>query len=128
MGPRGSIAAEFTTVAALQRQLLCRPSIRTIAPMVSQIGKQVGQWAKRSGAAESTVRAVRIKAAAVWPLPSRTIATLVLQIGWRVGPWQRRLGVAAMKARVAHQQLAAVLRSRAEKAWQRFCCKVIPQV
>merc|ERR1740129_1047186 len=39
--------------------------ILTIAPMVSQIGKQVGQWQRRNGAAESTARVVRIKAVAV---------------------------------------------------------------
>merc|ERR1712037_896501 len=56
------------------------------------------------------------------------IAMLVSQIGWRVGLWPRRLGAAAMKARAAHQQLAGVLRSRAEMPWQRFCRKVISQV
>merc|ERR1712003_130424 len=61
------------------------------------------------------------KAVAVRRPPSHTIAMLVSQIGWQAGPWQRRLGVAAMKARAAHQQLAGVLRSRAEMPRQRFC-------
>ena len=76
LGPplRGSGAAESTTAAALQPRRRRSPSscqfrslsrhrpIRTIAPMVSQIGKQVGQWERRSGAAESTARVVRTKA------------------------------------------------------------------
>merc|ERR1712154_728431 len=88
--------------------------ILTIAPMVSQIGWRVGQWQRRNGAAESTARVVRIKAVAVWRLPSHTIAMPVSQIGWRVGPWRRRLGVAVTKARAAHQQQVGVLRRRAE--------------
>merc|ERR1712032_357512 len=112
------------TAAALQRQRRHSPSscqflsqsrhqpIRTTAPMVSRIGKQVGQWQRRSGAAESTARAVRTKAAAARRLPSRTIAMLVSQIGWRVGLWPRRLGAAVTKARAAHQLLAGVLRGR----------------
>merc|ERR1712084_161086 len=39
--------------------------ILTIAPMVSQIGRQVGQCRRRTGAAKSTARAARIKEAAV---------------------------------------------------------------
>merc|ERR1739844_393532 len=65
----------------------------------------------RSGAAESTARAVRTKAVAVRPLPSHMIATQVSQIGWRVGLWPRRLGAAAMKVRAAPQQQVDVLRS-----------------
>merc|ERR1712222_211672 len=74
----------------------------------------VGQWQRRSGAAEFTARVVRLKAVVVRRPPSLTIAMLVSQIGWRAGPLQRRLGAAAMKARAAHQQLVGVLRSRAE--------------
>merc|ERR1712113_499357 len=62
-------AAESTTSVALSpscqsHSLLYRP-ILTIALTASQIGRLVGQWPKRSGAAESTARAVRIKAVAV---------------------------------------------------------------
>jgi len=68
-------AAESIIAVALQPhrrpsscQLRClshdRP-ILTIAPMVSQIGKQVGQWPRRSGAAESTARVVPTKAVGV---------------------------------------------------------------
>merc|ERR1712039_445810 len=62
LGPpiRRTGAAESTTAAGSHSHLPHRP-IRTIAPMVSQIGKQVGQWARRSGAAESTARVVRTK-------------------------------------------------------------------
>merc|ERR1712039_439733 len=66
--------------------------ILTIAPMVSQTGKQVGPCQRRTGAAEFMARAVRIKAVA------------------------------------AHQQLAGVLRSRADIPWQRFCCQVTSHV
>merc|ERR1712087_401930 len=82
----------------------------------------LGPPIRRTGAAESTT------AVGSRSLPSHMIAMLVSQIGWRVGLWPRRLGAAAMKARAAHQQLAGVLRSRAEMPWQRFCCKVISQV
>merc|ERR1712203_368750 len=70
-------AAETTTAAALQPHRRRSPSscqfhslsrrrpIRTIAPMVSQTGRPVGQCPRRSGAAESTARAARIKAVAV---------------------------------------------------------------
>merc|ERR1712050_336759 len=64
-------AAESTTAAALSpsycqlRSLSRHQPILTIAPMDSQIGKQVGQWQKRSGAAEFTARVVRIKAEVV---------------------------------------------------------------
>merc|ERR1712014_166743 len=66
-------AAESTPSVALSpscqfhsqsHSLLYRP-ILTIALTASQIGRLVGQWPKRSGAAESTARAVRIKAVAV---------------------------------------------------------------
>merc|ERR1712060_514084 len=63
-------AAESTTAVALQphrrrsplscqlHSLSDRP-ILTIALMASQIGKQVGVWPRRSGAAEPTARAAR---------------------------------------------------------------------
>merc|ERR1712039_862900 len=74
---RRSGAAESITVAALQphrrspsspsssqfRSLFGQP-ILTIAPMVSQTGKQVGPCQRRTGAAEFMARAVRIKAVA----------------------------------------------------------------
>merc|ERR1712107_356406 len=124
LGPpiRRSGAAESTTAAALSpscqlrspsscqlRSLSRHPPILTIAPTVSQTGKQVGQWQRRSGAAESTARDVPIKAVAVLRLPNHMIAMLASRIGWRVGLWLRRLGVAVMKARAAHQQLVGVL-------------------
>merc|ERR1711992_276540 len=93
LGPpiRRSGAAGSTTAAALNQSscqlrspLLCQlrslsPDrlILTIAPMVSQIGKQVGQWQRRNGAAESTARVVRIKAVAVWCPLSHLIEMLV---------------------------------------------------
>merc|ERR1712218_543334 len=70
-------------------------------------------WQRRSGAAESTARAVRTKAAAVRLLPSPTIAMLVSQTGRQAGLWPRRLGAAAMKARAAHRQQVDVPRGRA---------------
>jgi len=127
-------AAESTTAVALQPQrrspLSCQPHNRShqpilsIALMASRIGKQVGQCPRRSGAAESTARVVRIKAVAALRLPSRTIAMLDSQIGWQVGPWRRRLGVAAMKARAAHQQQVGVLRSRNGMSARRVRLKV----
>jgi len=67
---RRSGAAESTTAAALSqsfqsfqfRSLSRHQPILTIAPMGSQIGKQAGQWQRRSGAAEFTARVVPIKA------------------------------------------------------------------
>jgi len=117
---RKSGAAESTTSVALQphhRPLSCQPHslshqpILSIALMASRIGKRVGQCPRRSGAAESTARAARIKAVAALRLPSRTIAMLDSQIGWQAGLWQRRLGAAVTKARAAHQQQVGVLRS-----------------
>jgi len=70
-------AAECTIAAALlphrrrspsscQFRSLSRPQpIHTIVLMVSQTGKQAGQYPRRNGAAGSTGRVVRIKAVAV---------------------------------------------------------------
>merc|ERR1711976_1040717 len=75
---------------------------RTIAPMAGPIGRRVGQWARRSGAAGFTARAALARVA---PQSLRRqhlmIATLASAIGWQAGASQRRIGAARTPARVA---------------------------
>merc|ERR1711976_322948 len=126
MDSRRTSAAAFTTLVAPQQHhspssQLCRSFqpcrlrmvlwTRTIAPMAGLIGRRVGQWARRSGAAGFTARAAlaRVRVA---PLSLRRqhlmIATLASAIGWQAGASQRRIGAARTPARVALQLLVAV--------------------
>merc|ERR1711994_685075 len=83
MAPSSSGAAGSTTFAVSRRKH--QPQLtHTIARMGSRIGKQAGQFPKRSGAVGFMAKAARIKVAGAPhqpPLLSRTIAMLDLPTG-----------------------------------------------
>jgi len=118
-------AAEFITVVAPQQprrshrscRQWCSPSCpscrqlpltHTIVRMVSPIGKQVGLWARSSGAAGCTERVALAKQAVAvrpWAPPRlHMTATLDSPIGWPAGVSPRRRGAVRMQVKAAHHK------------------------
>jgi len=83
--------------------------IRTIAQMVSQIGRLVGQFRRKSGAAGFTARVAPTREVVARRHRSRTIAMQDSPIGKRAGVSPRRLGAVPTRARVAPQRLEGAL-------------------
>merc|ERR1712060_262167 len=78
--------------------------------MATPIGRRVGRWARKGGAAGSMARAAPARAAAVHqssPLRHPTTATQASPTGWPDGACRRRHGAARMQARAARQLLEA---------------------
>lgn len=77
--------------------------------MDSQIGRQAGQFPKRSGAAGFMAKVALTSEAGAPLCLNLTIATLDLRIGCRAGLSQKNHGAVRTKARVARQRVVDVL-------------------
>jgi len=89
--------------------------IRTIAPMVSQIGRLVGQFRRKNGAAGFTARVAPTREVVARRHRSPTIAMQDSPIGKRAGVSPRRLGAVPTRARAAPQRLEGALELKLDR-------------